>query len=201
MKRFLEFGTPERTAFTKKVTPGEMPNGKFQEADHIKKMDFDERMMSDRQKLVQIQHYWDDLDHMASDDRKKKSMERLGYKNIKLDSRGKITSFDEEVKIDEKFKSYPGKGWLDPKDRPKIKPKDIVWRSQVHHWDNDVRSDNTRMIITNTGKGKNKFQMWARSDKSGEIVFHFGDKSSLEAAKEFASIRKWRQSTKEEVEI
>jgi len=57
----------------------------------------DERTMTDRQKLVQIQHYWDDLDHMASDDRKKKNMERLGYKNIKLDSRGKITSFDEEV--------------------------------------------------------------------------------------------------------
>ena len=57
----------------------------------------DERTMTDRQKLVQIQHYWDDLDHMASDDRKKKNMERLGYKNIKLDSRGKITSFDEEL--------------------------------------------------------------------------------------------------------
>ena len=52
--------------------------------------------MTDKQKLVQIQHYWDDLDHMASDDTKKKSMQRLGYKNIKLDSRGKITSFDEE---------------------------------------------------------------------------------------------------------
>ena len=55
----------------------------------------DERMMTDKQKLVQIQHYWDDLDHMASDDTKKKSLQRLGYKNIKLDARGKITSFDE----------------------------------------------------------------------------------------------------------
>ena len=54
-----------------------------------------ERMMTDRQKLVQIQHYWDDLDHMASDATKKKSLQRLGYKNIKLDARGKITSFDE----------------------------------------------------------------------------------------------------------
>ena len=54
-----------------------------------------ERKMTDKQALVQIQHYWDDLDHMASDDTKKKSLERLGYKNIKLDSRGKITSFDE----------------------------------------------------------------------------------------------------------
>ena len=55
----------------------------------------DERVMTDKQKLIQIQHYWDDLDHMASDDTKKKSLQRLGYKNIKLDSRGKITSFDE----------------------------------------------------------------------------------------------------------
>ena len=55
----------------------------------------DERTMTDKQKLVQIQHYWDDLDHMASDDTKKKSLQRLGFKNIKLDSRGKITSFDE----------------------------------------------------------------------------------------------------------
>ena len=57
----------------------------------------DERMMTDKQKLVQIQHYWDGLNHMASDNTKKKSLERLGYKNIKLDSRGKITSFDEEL--------------------------------------------------------------------------------------------------------
>ena len=44
-----------------------------------------ERTMTDIQKLVQIQHYWDDLDHMASDETKKKSLHRLGYKNIKLD--------------------------------------------------------------------------------------------------------------------
>ena len=55
-----------------------------------------ERMLTKQQALVQIQHYWDDLDHMASDETKKKSLHRLGYKNIKLDSRGKITSFDEE---------------------------------------------------------------------------------------------------------
>ena len=197
MKRFLEFGTPERTKFIKKLTPGEMPNEKFQEADHIKKMDFDERMMTDRQKLVQIQHYWDDLDHIASDDTKKKSLQRLGYKNIKLNSRGKITSFDEEVKIDELYKDYPGKGWvLGTKDEPKkLKDKDIVWRSKVHHWDNDVRSNNTRLIIV---KNKGKFDMWAKSDKSGKIVFHFGTKPTLDAAKEFASIRKWQQ--KEEVE-
>ena len=57
-----------------------------------------ERMMTSKQKLVQIQHYWDNQDHMASDDRKKKTLARLGYKNIKLDSRGKIISFEESKK-------------------------------------------------------------------------------------------------------
>ena len=66
----------------------------------------DERTMTDKQKLVQIQHYWDDLDHMASDDTKKKSMQRLGYKNIKLDSRGKITSFDEDRDYKDEYKKF-----------------------------------------------------------------------------------------------
>ena len=66
----------------------------------------DERMMTDRQKLVQIQHYWDNLDHMASDETKKKSLERLGYKNIKVDSRGKITSFDEERDYKDEYKKF-----------------------------------------------------------------------------------------------
>ena len=66
----------------------------------------DERMMTDKQALVQIQHYWDDLDHMASDDTKKKSLQRLGYKNIKLDSRGKITSFDEDRDYKDEYKKF-----------------------------------------------------------------------------------------------
>ena len=37
--------------------------------------------------------------------------------------------------------------------------------------------------------------MWAKSDKSGKIVFHFGTKPTLDAAKEFASIRKWQKSS------
>ena len=66
----------------------------------------DERMMTNIQKLVQIQHYWDDLDHMASDDTKKKSLQRLGFKNIKLDSRGKITSFDEDRDYKDEYKKF-----------------------------------------------------------------------------------------------
>ena len=56
--------------------------------------------------------------------------------------------------------------------------------------DQDVRSDNTRFIIV---KNKGKFSMYAKSDKSGEIVFHFGDKPTLDDAKAFASIRKWQE--------
>jgi len=66
----------------------------------------DERTMTNIQKLVQIQHYWDDLDHMASDDTKKKSLQRLGYKNIKLNSRGKITSFDEDRDYKDEYKKF-----------------------------------------------------------------------------------------------
>ena len=58
----------------------------------------DERSMSSRQKLVQMQHYWNNLSHTATDDMKKKNMKmRFGIKNIKLDNRGKLISFDESV--------------------------------------------------------------------------------------------------------
>ena len=62
--------------------------------------DIDERLMSGPQKVAQMQHYWDNLDHMASDERKKKNMQmRFGIKNIKLDNRGrKILSFEESKK-------------------------------------------------------------------------------------------------------
>jgi hypothetical protein len=52
--------------------------------------------MSTPQKVAQMQHYWDDLDHLATDDMKKKKMEmKFGIKNIKLDPRkGKILSFE-----------------------------------------------------------------------------------------------------------
>ena len=44
---------------------------------------FLERLMTSKQAVTQMNHYWKDLDHIASDDRKKKSMEsRFGIKNI-----------------------------------------------------------------------------------------------------------------------
>ena len=52
-------------------------------------------MMTDKQSVTQMNHYWKDLDHMASDKVKKKSMDdRFGIRNIKLDRYGNIISFD-----------------------------------------------------------------------------------------------------------
>jgi len=58
-----------------------------------------ERMMTSPQKVAQMQHYWDNLWHMTPDKDKKKNLERrFGIKNIKLDKRGKILSFEEVEK-------------------------------------------------------------------------------------------------------
>ena len=69
----------------------------------------DERMMTSPQKLAQMQHYWDNLDHMASDERKKKNMQmRFGIRNIKLDprSKNKILSFDEDRDYKAEYKKF-----------------------------------------------------------------------------------------------
>ena len=68
-----------------------------------------ERLMTSKQQVTQMNHYWKDLDHMASDVVKKKNMDnRFGIKNIKVDKYGNIVSFDkykrgqlEDVKIAE----------------------------------------------------------------------------------------------------
>ena len=63
-----------------------------------------ERMMSTSQKLIQMQHYWDAIWHMTPDKDKKKNLERrFGIKNIKVDKRGKILSFEE---VEKKVRSF-----------------------------------------------------------------------------------------------
>ena len=54
-----------------------------------------ERTLTTKQAVTQMNHYWLDLDHLASDKVKKKSMDdRFGIRNIKLDKYGNIISFD-----------------------------------------------------------------------------------------------------------
>jgi len=63
-----------------------------------------ERQMSTPQKVQQMNFYWKDLDHLASDELKKKKMAmKFGIKNIKLDQKGKILSF-ESVEEDRDYK-------------------------------------------------------------------------------------------------
>ena len=53
------------------------------------------KKMVDPKKVTQMNNYWKDLDHMANDERKKKSMKtRFGIRNIKLDKKGNIISFE-----------------------------------------------------------------------------------------------------------
>ena len=67
-------------------------------------MKVSERLMSSPQKVAQMQHYWDNLWHMTPDKDKKKNLERrFGIKNIKVDNRGKILSFEE---IEKKVRSF-----------------------------------------------------------------------------------------------
>ena len=67
-------------------------------------MKVSERMLSSPQKVAQMQHYWDNLWHMTPDKDKKKNLERrFGIKNIKVDKRGKILSFEE---VEKKVRSF-----------------------------------------------------------------------------------------------
>ena len=56
----------------------------------------DERLMTDKQQVGQMNHYWKNMSHpMISDKEKKRSMDdRFGIKNIKLDKYGNIISFE-----------------------------------------------------------------------------------------------------------
>jgi len=63
-----------------------------------------ERLMSTKQQVTQMQHYWDAIWHMTPDKDKKKNLERrFGIKNIKVDKRGKILSFEE---VEKKIRSF-----------------------------------------------------------------------------------------------
>mgnify|MGYP001242344350 CR=1 FL=1 len=68
----------------------------------------DERSMSSKQKLTQMQHYWNNLDHLASDETKKKNMKmRFGLRNIKLDKKGgKLIDFDEDRDYKDEYKKF-----------------------------------------------------------------------------------------------
>ena len=58
---------------------------------------FKEYAMTSRQQITQMQRYWTDLSHLASNDAKKKSIDsRFGIRDIKIDKKGNIISYKTE---------------------------------------------------------------------------------------------------------
>ena len=54
-----------------------------------------EKLMTTKQQVTQMNHYWKDLSHLSADKVKKKNMDdRFGIKDIKLDRGGNIISFN-----------------------------------------------------------------------------------------------------------
>ena len=104
--------------------------------------------MTQPQKIAQMQHYWDNLVHMASDERKKKSLEmRFKIRNIKLDPRkkGKILSFDEKRDYKAEYKKFQSS------------PEKIKYRSELNKY-------NREKGTYGNGDGKDA------SHKNGKIV-------------------------------
>jgi hypothetical protein len=86
----------------------------------------DERVMTSKQKVTQMRHYWDDLDRGASDERKKKSLEiRFKIKNITLDKRGNIISFDEDRDYKDEYKKFQSS------------KKSIKYRAELNKYNRD----------------------------------------------------------------
>ena len=138
------------------------------------KKDTNERMMSSRQKVVQMQHYWNDLAHTATDDMKKKSMKtRFGITNIKLDRYGKLVSFDESMdwtKFDTPFGGRHGKKFDSWDEWEKVE-KDA---KKLEKTQNGKKKMNN-ILMPKSPKNKNKtYEQFIKEVKGGTAVFTFG---------------------------
>ena len=137
----------------------------------------DERMMTSRQKVVQMQHYWDNLDHMASDERKKKNLEmRFRIKNIKLDPRkkGKIISFEEDIEEARDYKAEYKKF--------QSSPKRIKYRSELNKYNREKGTYGNGDKLDASHKGRKIIGMEDQSVNRGRA-----EKSRLPGSKRVKS--------------
>jgi len=138
------------------------------------KKDTNERMMSSRQKVVQMQHYWNDLDHLASDDTKKKSMKtRFGITNIKLDRYGKLVSFDESMdwtKFDTPFGGRHGKKFDSWDEWEKVE-KDA---KKLEKTQNGKKKMNNILMPKSPKNRKKTYEQFIKEIEGGTAVFTFG---------------------------
>ena len=118
---------------------------------------FKEYAMTSRDQIKQMQHYWTDLDHSASDDTKKKSMDKkFGIRNIKLDKKGNIISYNTE------------RGKLVSGDECDCFGHELT---EAEYQGKKVELNNP----TRSSDGKKKFYVYVKNEKGNIIKLGFGD--------------------------
>ena len=118
---------------------------------------FKEYAMTSRQQITQMRDYWKDLDHMASDVVKKKSMDRkFGIRDIKLDKKGNIISYKTE------------RGKLVAGDECDCFGHVLT---EAEYQGKKVELNNP----TRSSDGKKKFYVYVKNEKGNVIKLGFGD--------------------------
>ena len=116
------------------------------------KKDTNEREMSTSQQVRQMNYYWKGLDHLASDDLKKKKMKiNFGITNIKQDRSGRLVSFEKT-----------GRGAFEDHDCNDVHPK------QSHkEWEKEQKEqfDWTKFDTPYEGRHGKKFDSWDEWEK------------------------------------
>ena len=144
----------------------------------------DERQMSTPQKVAQMQHYWDDLSHMVSDEVKKKKMEmKFGIKNIKLDSRkGKIISFDEDRDYRKEYDNYHAHPEQRERNAARLRARRQMVKAgkvekfdkkDVHHKDNNpLNNKDDNLAVTTQNWNRTEPRLRNETFKSFVEYFH-----------------------------
>jgi len=129
-----------------------------------------ERQMSTPQKVQQMNFYWKDLDHLASDEMKKKKMQmKFGIKNIKLDPKGKILSFEsveEERNYRKEYDNYHAQPEQRERNAARLRARRQMEKAgkvekfdkmDVHHKDNNPLNNKEDNLAVTT-------QTWNRTE-------------------------------------
>ena len=159
----------------------------------------DERQMSTPQKVAQMQHYWDDLSHMVSDEVKKKKMEmKFGIKNIKLDPRkGKIISFDEDRDYRKEYDNYHAHPEQRERNAARLRARRQMVKAgkvekfdkkDVHHKDNNpLNNKEDNLAVTTQNWNRTEPRLRKEEVKVDEKVEYYLDTSKDDTTKYVAT--------------
>jgi len=142
------------------------------------KKDINERLMTIKQQVGQMNHYWKDLNHTASDDVKKKNMDRrFGIKNIKFDRYGNIISFDKYKRGTSEDHTHKEKEQKESMDWEKFNtPFGDRHGKKFDSWDEWEKVEKEREKLEKTQNGKKQMNniLMPRSPKNKNKTYeHF----------------------------